>query len=148
MACSRLFEVQFWVHLGIDNPIIFWPSSLKKYPITRIHLQSLAGIHYNVVVESEKFSNTKLENFDQTVQDNLWRLKETTSHESSQLKTLETVVDQEIQSLFTSVEKKEKNKSWIFTVIDIRNSCQSRNSVSFLQLWRKKETISHESSQL
>ena len=43
-----------------------------------------------------------MENFDQTVQDNLWRQKETTSDESSQLQTLETVVNQEIQSLLTS----------------------------------------------
>ena len=59
MACSKLFEVEIWVHLGMDNLIIFWPPSLKKNPITRVHLQSLVSIHYNALVESGTCGNRR-----------------------------------------------------------------------------------------
>ena len=102
MACSKIYEVQIWVHLGMDNPIIFWPPSLKKDPITRVHLQNLAGVHYNAMVESGKFASTMMEDLDKIVQENLWRRGEPRNDEPLHLKTEDLTLNQNMQSLFAT----------------------------------------------
>ena len=102
MACSKLFEVQIWVHMGMDNPIIFWPPSLKKDPITRVHLQSLAGIHYNALLEARSFTIPMAENLDQIIQDNLWRTEDPMDTETLPIQTVESTGVLEINTLFTT----------------------------------------------
>ena len=56
LAFCRLYDVQVWVHCGMDRPVIHAvsgapPAGLSK----RVHLQWLAGVHYNPVLELDEY---------------------------------------------------------------------------------------------
>ena len=56
LAACKVFNVEIWVHYGISSPTIFKVNSNSNQPV--IHLQCLAGIHFNpVVAKSNKSLN-------------------------------------------------------------------------------------------
>ena len=54
LAASNLFSVEIWVHFGSTNPIVFRDSAILN-PF-RVHLQCLAGVHFNPVVELKNYT--------------------------------------------------------------------------------------------
>ena len=53
LAFAQRFEVTVCVHFGGDKPVLY-KCLLEDAP--RLHLQCLAGIHYNPVEESKKYN--------------------------------------------------------------------------------------------
>ena len=53
LAISSLFSVEVWVHFGPSNPVVFHdPAVLNPF---RIHLQCLAGVHFNPLIELKSY---------------------------------------------------------------------------------------------
>ena len=56
LAFSEVFGVQVWVHCGMDRPVIHALSGVPAAgPSKRVHLQWLAGVHYNPVLEMDEY---------------------------------------------------------------------------------------------
>ena len=56
VAASSLFGLQIWVHCGMERPIVHAPpGAAPAGPSERVHLQWLAGVHYNPVEESSEY---------------------------------------------------------------------------------------------
>ena len=56
LAASNLFQLQVWVHCGMDRPIVHAGSELGSVgSLGRVHLQWLAGVHFNPVGESKEY---------------------------------------------------------------------------------------------
>ena len=56
LACSKLYDLQIRVHLGMEYSIIFDHNSGRNPDRNkRVHLQLLAGIHYNPVRELNSY---------------------------------------------------------------------------------------------
>ena len=53
LAVSKLFAVEVWVHFGPTSPVVF--SDPTVHNLSRIHIQSLAGVHFNPVMELKNF---------------------------------------------------------------------------------------------
>ena len=53
LAISSLFSVEVWVHFGSTNPIVFQDPTVVNP--SRIHLQCLAGVHFNPLIELKNY---------------------------------------------------------------------------------------------
>ena len=54
LAACKLYNLEIWVHYGISSPIVYKIDSNSAQPI--IHLQCLAGIHFNPVISKSSKS--------------------------------------------------------------------------------------------
>ena len=83
LAFSNLYKVQVWMHSG-SKPVIFdhfKGRSFSDYP--RVHLQNLAGVHFNPLMECKKY---KINVLRYLVEENKWRDLSPSSDESNQTK--------------------------------------------------------------
>ena len=56
LVASDLFNVKILVHYGTDRPLIYYhPNPEQHGEPTRVHLQLLAGVHYNPLVETSRY---------------------------------------------------------------------------------------------
>ena len=55
VAFSRLYSCVVLVHYGGEIPVVYSDKSVKLTEIPRIHLQCIAGVHYNPVVETTSY---------------------------------------------------------------------------------------------
>ena len=53
LAASRLFNLVIWVHFGASCPVVFQDPKVENP--SRIHVQCLAGVHYNPIIELKNF---------------------------------------------------------------------------------------------
>ena len=53
MAASRLYSVEVWVHFGPTSPVVFSDHTVQNP--SGIHMQCLAGVHFNPVLELGNF---------------------------------------------------------------------------------------------
>ena len=64
LAACNLFDQQVWVHCGMERPVIHaGPGQPPAGPSGRVHLQWLAGVHFNPVVESGEYKPVVSGNF-------------------------------------------------------------------------------------
>ena len=55
LVASFLYRVEVWVHHGMCKPVVFSLGEFSQRPESRIHLQCLAGIHYNPLAETPQY---------------------------------------------------------------------------------------------
>lgn len=55
LAASDLFNLDLWIHFGGDQPLIYSRGNKTCTPQPRVHLQHLAGVHYNPVIETASY---------------------------------------------------------------------------------------------
>ena len=54
LSASKIFCTEIWVHFGPSNPVVFCDPSVNCS--SRIHIQCLAGVHFNPIVEFAHFN--------------------------------------------------------------------------------------------
>ena len=55
LAFSQLYKCSVMVHYGVDIPVVYTAISVREMDGPRVHLQCLAGVHFNPVIETGSY---------------------------------------------------------------------------------------------